>query len=82
MMNKQEIAEKIKAVIEEATDIPQADMEEDSALMDDLELSSLEIMTMIADVENIFRIRIPENELRYFITIGDIVDFVQKNTKK
>ena len=80
-MDRQEIIKKIEEIIEEATDIPQSDMEEDSALMDDLELSSLEIMTMIADVEDIFRIRIPESELRYFITIGDIVDFVQEYTK-
>lgn len=78
-MDRQEITQKIKAIIEETTDIPQADMEEDSVLMDDLELSSLEIMTMIADVETCFRIKIPESALRNFITIGDIADFVQAN---
>ena len=75
-MDRQEIVEKIEAVIEEATDIPCDEMEEDIALMDDLELSSLEIMTMIADLETIFKVRISENALRDFITIGDIADFI------
>lgn len=76
-MERQEIIEQIKTVIEEATDIPSYEMEEDSALMDELEMSSLEIMTMIADLETIFRIRIPETALRDFITIGDIGDFIE-----
>ena len=80
-MDRQEIVEKIEAVIEEATDIPCDEMEEDSALMNDLELSSLEIMTMIADLETIFKVRISENALRDFITIGDIADFIQEYSK-
>lgn len=76
-MNRQEIVDQIKAEIEEITDIPKEDMEENSALMDDLELSSLEIMTMIADVEILFKRRIPESALRNFITIGDIADFLE-----
>lgn len=76
-MNRQEIVDQIKEEIEEITDIPKEDMEENSALMDDLELSSLEIMTMIADVEILFKRRIPESALRNFITIGDIADFLE-----
>jgi acyl carrier protein len=49
--------------------------------MDDLDLSSMEIMTMLAEVEDEFDLRIPERELRNFITVGDLVDYIVNNAK-
>lgn len=75
-MSRIEILEKIMQEIENIADIPQDEMEESSMLMDDLELSSIEIMTLIAELERIFNVRIPEKSLRNLITIGDMADIL------
>lgn len=54
-------------------------MREDSVLMDDLDLSSMEILTVVADLEEMFGLRIPEKELRNFVTIGDVADYLEAN---
>ena len=77
-MERYEILEKIKAVIEVATDIPAEGIKNDSALMDDLELSSLEVMTIIADLEEIFGFTFSEKEMRNMITIDDLAVCIQK----
>ena len=77
-MERYEILEKIKTVIEAATDIPTEEIEDDSALMDDLELSSLEVITIIADLEEIFGFTFSEKEMRNMITIDDLAAYIQK----
>lgn len=75
-MSRIDVLEKIMQQIEDIADIPQDEMEETSMLMDDLELSSLEIMTLIAELEKEFDVRIPEKSLRNLITIGDMADIL------
>jgi acyl carrier protein len=41
----------------------------------------MEIMTMLAEVEDAFELRIPERELRGFITMSDLVEYVVANVK-
>ena len=48
-------------------------------MMDDLDLSSMEILTVGADLEETFGLRIPEKELRNFVTIGDLADYLAEN---
>ncbi len=60
-------------------EISPEDVNENSVLMDDLDLSSMEILTIVADLEETFGLRIPEKELRNFVTIGDLVDYLAAN---
>lgn len=75
-MERAYILSEIRAIIEEATDIPQDEIREESAMMDDLDLSSMEIMTTLAELEDKFDLRIPEHELRNFVTVADLVDYL------
>ncbi|MBQ2667151.1 MAG: acyl carrier protein [Clostridia bacterium] len=52
---------------------------EEQALIDDLGISSMDILTLISYVEEEFHIRIPERRIRKIITIGDLVDLIQKS---
>ena len=39
----------------------------------------MEILTIVADLEETFGLRIPEKELRNFVTIGDLADYLAAN---
>jgi acyl carrier protein len=73
------VFEKIRAITADVADIAPEQIFPESALMDDLDLSSMEIMTMLAEVEDAFALRIPERELRGFITMSDLVEYVVAN---
>lgn len=75
-MNRVEILNKIKEIVNKATDIPYEELREDAAIMDDLEISSLEVMVTIADIEDEFNITISETDMRRFVTIHDIAEYV------
>ena len=75
-MERSEIVSQILAILEDVAEISPEDVTEDSVLMDDLDLSSMEILTVVADREETFGLRIPEKELRNFVTISDLADYL------
>ena len=78
-MERAEIISQILAILEDVAEVSPEDVNENSVLMDDLDLSSMEILTIVADLEETFGLRIPEKELHNFVTIGDLVDYLAAN---
>ena len=78
-MERAEIISQITAILEDVAEVSPEDVTESSVLMDDLDLSSMEILTIVADLEETFGLRIPEKELRNFVTMGDLVDYLAAN---
>ena len=70
-MERAEIMSQILAILEDVAEIAPEDVNENSVLMDDLDLSSMEILTI--------GLRIPEKELRNFVTISDLADYLVAN---
>ena len=78
-MERAEIISQITAILEDVAEVSPEDVTESSVLMDDLDLSSMEILTIVADLEETFGLRIPEKELRNFVTINDLADYLVAN---
>ena len=78
-MERAEIISQITAILEDVAEVSPEDVTESSVLMDDLDLSSMEILTIVADLEETFGLRIPEKELRNFVTMCDLVDYLAAN---
>ena len=74
-MERAEIMSQILAILEDVAEIAPEDVNENSVL----DLSSMEILTIVADLEETFGLRIPEKELRNFVTISDLADYLVAN---
>ena len=79
-MERAEIISQIMGILEDVAEVSPDDVSEDSVLMDDLDLSSMEILTIVADLEETFGLRIPEKELRNFVSISDLADYLAEHT--
>ena len=71
-----EIFERIVNIIVDVADIPRDEISEDSDLMDDLNLSSLEIMAVVSKIEKEFSVKISEKELLAMSSISDMIDYL------
>ena len=71
-----ETFKRIADIIGDVADIPEEDIHEESNLIDDLDLSSLEIMSIISKIEKSFSIKMSEKELLSIENIGDLVKYV------
>jgi len=52
----------------------------DQNLVDDLGLCSLDVMSIVIDLEDIFGIEIPDRHISKFVTVGDIVEYLKERT--
>ena len=52
-MERAEIMSQILAILEDVAEIAPEDVNENSVLMDDLDLSSMEILTIVADLKRL-----------------------------
>jgi acyl carrier protein len=71
------IIKDIIEAIEEIADIPSDEITEDSALIDDLDLSSVEILSIIAEIEQKYSINILEDELLDISTVKEFAEVVK-----
>lgn len=53
----------------------------DSALVDDLGLSSLEVINIVAAFEDEFDIEVPDRVIPTLRTVRDIVDYLEENAE-
>ena len=75
-MTREDIFEGIQEILSEELDIDKDEVQLGSNLINDIGLSSVEVMNLIASVEKAFSIRISEKLLRTFVTTQDIVDCI------
>ena len=71
--------EKVTAILRDYTNNADTDITMDSALVDDLGLSSLEVINIVLAFEDEFGIEIPERIIPTMHTVGDIVAYLEKN---
>ena len=70
--------EKIRAIISEQLDIDEDEITRESVL-EDLGADSLDLVDIVMGIEDEFRIEVTEEAAANFVSVGDIVDFVENN---
>lgn len=48
----------------------------DSEVIEDLGISSMDVLFLIASLEEEFKIKVPEKQLRQIVTVGDVADII------
>lgn len=70
--------ETIIKIIEEVSGIPLDKISADSTFMEDLELSSLEILSIVAEAERTFSVKISEKDLVSIRTVRELAETINK----
>lgn len=69
--------EKVKKILVEELQINEDDITLDSALINDLGINSLELADLAVTCEDEFDIEINEDDMRKFITVRDVVEYLE-----
>jgi acyl carrier protein len=69
--------EKVKALLMQELQINESDITRDAELVNDLGINSLELADLVLICEEEFDIEIDDEDLRKFITVGDVVDYLE-----
>lgn len=77
MMSEEMILEKVIAVFATMADTDD-EITADSELMEDLNISSMDILMLMTTLEEEFKISISEKEIRKMVTVGDVVQVISE----
>ena len=61
--------------------VEDCEITEDSTLVDDLGLSSLDVINIVSAFEDEFGIEVPDRVIPTFRTVSDITDYIEKNAE-
>lgn len=70
--------EKVKEILKNYTEVSEENITAEATLQGDLELNSLDVMNIVIEFEDAFGIEIADSDVVDFVTVGDVVDFLQK----
>lgn len=72
-MNREDILDRVIKLFSTMTE---AEVAEDSEIMEDLDITSMDVLFLISSIEEEFKIKIPEKAIRKIETVGDVADIV------
>lgn len=73
------IFDKIKAILAEQLDVDQDSLTLETDIAKDLNADSLDVVEILMSIEDEFSVEIPDEEIENIKTIGDLVEYIEKN---
>ncbi|WP_061965381.1 MULTISPECIES: acyl carrier protein [Demequina] len=77
-LNENEVLEGLAEIVAEETGLDAADVQNDKSFTDDLDIDSLSMMTIVTLAEEKFDVRIPDEDVKNLVTVGDAVQYITK----
>ena len=67
------------AIVTEISDLPAEEVQPDKALRADLGVDSLSLVEIVVATEEQFGVRIPDEDAKQLVTVGDYVEYVERS---
>ena len=76
--SQQEILAGLAELVTEETGLPTADVQPEKSFVDDLDIDSLSMMTIVVNAQDKFDVEIPDEAVGDLKTVQDAVDYISK----
>ena len=73
-----EILAGLADIVAEETGLDAAEVQLEKSFTDDLDIDSLSMMTIVTLAEERFDVRIPDEDVKNLVTVGDAVSYITK----
>lgn len=78
MLSRDEILEKLKALLEELFEIPPEKVTLETRLFEELDLDSIDAVDLVVNLQDLTGRRIKPEEFKAVRTVGDVLDCVER----
>ncbi len=75
-LSETEVLAGLAEIVAEETGIDTGDVQLGKSFTDDLDIDSLSMMTIVTLAEEKFDVRIPDEEVKNLVTVGDAVSYI------
>ena len=76
-MKRAEIFNELKEIVLDYLGDDDIEVSEDSVLTDDLGLTSIDLISIVGDVEDSFDISVEDEAMESIETVGDVLDYIE-----
>lgn len=76
-MKKDNIKDRVINLIANTLEIDTSEINEESNLVSDLEIESLDLVSLVVAFENEFDIEIADNDIKNLQTVKDIIEYIE-----
>lgn len=77
-LSETEVLNGLAEIVAEETGLDAADVQTEKSFTDDLDIDSLSMMTIVTLAEEKFDVRIPDEDVKNLVTVGDAVNYITK----
>jgi acyl carrier protein len=77
-LSQDEVLAGLAELINDETGIATDTVELGKSFTDDLDIDSISMMTIVVNAEEKFDVKIPDDEVKNLVTVGDAVNFIVK----
>ena len=71
--------EEVIKIIASVPEVPEESINLNTNLIADLDLESLDLVTLVSEIENKYELEIPDKEIKKIQTVEDIVNFLSSH---
>ena len=75
-LSQQEVLAGLAKLVNDETGIPVDSVQLEKSFTDDLDIDSISMMTIVVNAEDEFGVKIPDDEVKNLVTVGDAVRFI------
>ncbi len=79
-LTKEKIAEKVFGIVAEQLQVPKEDIANNKSFIKDLQADSLDIVELVMEFEDEFKIGIPDEDYEKIQTVGDAVKYIEEKS--
>jgi acyl carrier protein len=80
VLDREKAIDEVRAILVEQLGVDTAEVTVDSSFQEDLNADSLDLVELIMEMEDRFKIKIPDEEAEKIATVGQAVDYVMANS--
>jgi acyl carrier protein len=75
-LSQSEVLSGLAEIVNDETGIAADAVQLDKSFTDDLDIDSISMMTIVVNAEDKFGVKIPDEEVKNLVTVGDAVNFI------
>jgi acyl carrier protein len=75
-LSQSEVLTGLAEIVNDETGIAADAVTLEKSFVDDLDIDSISMMTIVVNAEDKFSVKIPDEEVKNLITVGDAVNFI------
>ena len=79
-MDRQQVMEQVRGILVEQLGVDPGEVREEASFQEDLNADSLDLVELIMEMEDRFKLKIPDEDAEKISTVGDAVDYVMAHS--